>query len=184
MRRRSASALLPALLLAGCSSLGHQLRHITGDEARRLADDAVIERDAWGVPHIVARSDAAAVFGAAWAMAEDGFGEVEEGYIEALGRAAYYYGEQYLADDLVRAAFQVETLARAEYAREPAAGKRLLDAYAQGLNHWIRMHPESPPRVVTRYEGWMVLARARRAAAAQPAGPLRRGEVALLAGER
>ena len=183
MENGSVKALLPVLLLAGCSTLGHQFRHLTGDAQGRLADEVVIERDAWGVPHVRGKSDAATAFGVAWAMAEDNFRELEEGYIQALGRSAYYYGERFLADDLVRAAFEVEMLARTEYAREPEAGKRLLDGFAQGLNYWLRRHPETPGRVVTRYEGWMVLARARRAEAMEQVGGVRLGEVALLLGE-
>lgn len=183
MENPSWKALLPLLLVAGCSTVGHQWHHLTSNVERRLADDVVIERDGWGVPHISGRSDEATVFGAAWAMAEDDYPGVEESYMAALGRSAYYYGMRYLADDLVRAAFRVEALARAEYAREPAAGKRLLDAFAQGLNYWVRKHPDATPRVVTRYEGWMVLARARHVFAAQRAGSVRLGEIATLVGE-
>jgi acyl-homoserine-lactone acylase len=125
--------VLALLLLAGCSPVGRQFRHLVGGVQARLAEDVVIERDEWGVPHIHGRSEAAAVFGAAWAMAEDDFYGLEEGYIQALGRSAYYYGIQDLAEDIVRAAFQAELLARSEYDREPESVKRLLQAFAHGL---------------------------------------------------
>jgi len=182
MKNRSVKALALLPLLAGCSAIGHQIRHLTGGLPVRLADDVVIERDSWGVPHIHGRSDEAVAFGVAWAMAEDNYRELEEGYIRALGRSAYYYGASHLADDLVQLAFEVETQARAEYEREPESRRRLWDGFALGLNYYLSENPKQPARVITRYEPWMVLARVRRASAEQLAGDIRLGEVAQLVG--
>ena len=41
--------------------------------ASSLAEQVVIHRDQWGVPHIRGESDAAVVFGSAWAQSEDHF---------------------------------------------------------------------------------------------------------------
>ncbi|HSJ13221.1 MAG TPA: penicillin acylase family protein, partial [Longimicrobiales bacterium] len=127
----------------------------------RLAHDVTISRDEWGVPHIHGRSDASVAFGVAYAMAEDNYWQIEEDFLEDLGRSAQWYGESRLAADLVRAAFRVESLAREEYAREPPERRRVWDAFALGLNHYLATHPGTLRRIIGRYDPWMVFARYR-----------------------
>jgi acyl-homoserine lactone acylase PvdQ len=55
---------------------------------RSLADDVTIYRDRYGVPHVYGRTDAATVFGFAYAQAEDHFRQLEENFIRATGRLA------------------------------------------------------------------------------------------------
>ena len=61
-----------------------------GDAARLNAEAArvTITRDDWGIAHVHGHSDADAVFGMAYAQAEDDFSRVEANYITSLGRAA------------------------------------------------------------------------------------------------
>src|SRR4051812_50128608 len=47
-----------------------------------------IVRDDWGIAHVHGHTDAQAVFGMAYAQAEDDFDRVEANYIDALGRRA------------------------------------------------------------------------------------------------
>jgi acyl-homoserine-lactone acylase len=118
-------------------------------------------RDEWGVPTIYGPTDAAVAFGLAYAQAEDNYWQIEEEYIHALGRAAHYYGDRFLANDLVRAAFEVERLSREEYAREPAERRAVWDAFAAGLNYYLRTRPEAKPRLISPWEPWMLFARFR-----------------------
>lgn len=152
-----AGPIVLLLLLSGCATL----RGAIGDRAPSWAGEYTIERDEWGVPHIYGRSDAAAVFGLAYAQAEDNFWQVEEDVMWALGRAANLYGEAGLASDLVKAAFEVQRLAREEYAREPPERRALWDAWAAGINHYLTTHPEVRPRLLWRFEPWFVFARMR-----------------------
>ena len=60
-------------------------------EAERLSQRAAtitIARDQWGIAHIRGKSDADAVFGMAYAQAEDDFNRVETNYLTSLGRLA------------------------------------------------------------------------------------------------
>lgn len=159
-RGRPALPLVLLLVTSGCGLVGHELRHLAGSPAQRLADDVTIERDAHGVPRVHGRSDAATLFGLAYAMAEDNYWQVEEDMLLALGWAAHYHGESRVAHDSVRGAFDVERRARAEYAAEPAERRALWDAFAHGLNHYLHTHPEAPRRLLARYEPWMLFARA------------------------
>lgn len=157
--RRLLPAFLFVLLLTGCGTIRHQLRHITGSPEARLADDVVIERDEWGVPHVHGRSDAAAAFGLAYAMAEDGYRDIEQAALEGLGWLAHYHGEAYLAQDLARAAIGAERLARAAFAAEPLELQQVWGAFAQGLNYYLQRHPEAPRRLIAHWEPWMLFAR-------------------------
>lgn len=145
--------LLPALVVHACAGLPLPL---IGAEAR-LARGTTIVRDEFGVPTVYGPTDAAVVYGLAYAQAEDEFRHIEEVYIHALGRAAHWYGDRYLAADLVKAAFEVERLAREEYDREPAERRALWDAWAAGMNAYMSASGVRP-RLIGRYEPWMPFA--------------------------
>ncbi len=177
-RGRSAPVvLLCVLLAAGCAPIRSVVSSVFPDQAERWARTVTIHRDEWGVPHIFAPTDAAVVFGLAYAQAEDNFWQVEEDVVRSIGRAAELYGPDALADDLVRAAFQVEQLSRDEYAREPEARRAMWDAWAAGLNYWLRSHPEARPRLITRFEPWMAFSRFRSASAGTRIDGARLGDV-------
>jgi acyl-homoserine lactone acylase PvdQ len=46
---------------------------------------------------------------------------------------------------------------QARHAASPLWLKRLMQAWADGLNHYLATHPETRPRVLTRFEPWMAL---------------------------
>jgi acyl-homoserine-lactone acylase len=47
---------------------------------------------------------------------------------------------------------------RARYAASPAWLKKLMDAYADGLNWYLVTHPHVKPKLIRRFEPWMALA--------------------------
>ncbi|MEX1182812.1 MAG: penicillin acylase family protein [Gemmatimonadota bacterium] len=143
-------------LLCGCASLRTTLLPVS-DGAAWLADAVTISRDEWNVPHVHGETDASVAFGAAYAQAEDDYRGIEEIYIHALGRAAYWYGERYLANDVIKTAFEVERLSREEYAREPPERQALWSAFAAGLNAWAEASGVER-RVISRWEPWMLFA--------------------------
>jgi acyl-homoserine-lactone acylase len=97
------------------------------------------------------------VFGMIYAQAEDDFGRIETNYLTALGRLAEAEGESALMQDL-RARLYVDPAdLRARYAASPAWLRRLMDAWADGLNDFLATHPHIHPRVLTRFEPWMAL---------------------------
>jgi acyl-homoserine lactone acylase PvdQ len=88
---------------------------------QRLAATVVIYRDRYGVPHIDGETDAAAIFGFAYAQAEDYFWQVEDTYIMALGRYSEVHGPRGLNSDKLNHAFEAgraELLPRKESAGE------------------------------------------------------------------
>jgi acyl-homoserine-lactone acylase len=123
-------------------------------EAARVS----ITRDDWGIAHAKGHTDADAVFGAIYAQAEDDFNRIERNYLTALGRQAEADGEEAIWDDLRHRLYLDEGDLRAAYARTPANMRALMQAWADGLNYFLATHPQVKPKVLTRFEPWMVLA--------------------------
>jgi acyl-homoserine-lactone acylase len=131
-----------------------------GDAEARWAREAAqvtIVRDDWGIAHVTARTDAGAVFGAVYAQAEDDFNRIETNYINAMGRLAEAEGEKAVFQDLRMKLFVDPDDLRAKYTASPAWLKRLMDAWADGLNYYLARHPAVKPRVIMRFEPWMAL---------------------------
>ena len=151
MRNRPRIAVLPFLLLLIAASPPELARW------RAEASRVTITRDDWGIAHIHGHSDADAVFGMIYAQAEDDFPRIEGNYLTALGRTAEAEGERAIWQDLRARLYVSESELKADYARSPAAMQRLMDAWADGLNHFLATHPRVKPRVLKRFEPWMAL---------------------------
>ncbi len=121
------------------------------------AADVAITRDDWGIAHVHGRTDADAVFGMEYTQAEDDFNRVEMNYLVSLGRLAEAEGESALWQDLRARLYMDPDTLRAMYARSPVAMKKLMDAFADGLNYFLYTHPEVHPKAITRFEPWMAL---------------------------
>jgi acyl-homoserine-lactone acylase len=124
---------------------------------RAQAERVTISRDDWGIAHIKGRTDADAVFGMIYAQAEDDFNRIETNYLVQLGRLAEAEGEKAIWQDLRMRLFNDAADLQARYAASPDWLQRLMVAWADGLNHYLATHPETRPRVLTRFEPWMAL---------------------------
>ena len=124
---------------------------------KREAQNVTITRDDWGIAHVHGKTDADAVFGAMYAQAEDDFNRVETNYINSIGRLAEAEGEKEIWRDLRMKLFIDPDSMRAKYAASPAWLKKLMSAYADGLNYYLYTHPTVVPRVIKRFEPWMPL---------------------------
>src|SRR5688500_11153178 len=122
------------------------------------AQTATIHRDAWGVPHVLSDTDAGAVFGMAWALAEDDWPLIEENYLRALGRTAELHGDGAVRGDWMARALRIVPLSIAEYEAASPRMRGLLDAFATGMNRWLAERPATELRVLRRIEPWYPLA--------------------------
>jgi len=130
------------------------------DEATRWqteARDTSIIRDDWGIAHVHGRTDADAVFGMIYAQAEDDFNRIETNYLNALGRLAEAEGESAVFQDLRMKMFIDPADLQTRYKAGPAWLKKLMIAWADGLNVFLRSHPDVKPRVIRRFEPGMAL---------------------------
>ena len=124
---------------------------------KAAAQRVTILRDKWGIPHVYGKTDADAVFGLMYAQAEDDFRRVELNYINAMGRLAEVEGEAELYRDLRMKLFINPAELQAQYRQSPAWLKRLMVAYADGLNYYLATHPDVKPALITHFEPWMAL---------------------------
>jgi len=122
-------------------------------EARRVT----ITRDDWGIAHVYGKTGADAVFGMIYAQAEDDFNRVETNYINALGRLSEVEGESKIYQDLRMKLFIDPDVLKKQYATSPEWLKKLMNAFADGLNFYLTKHPEVKTRVINRFEPWMAL---------------------------
>jgi acyl-homoserine lactone acylase PvdQ len=123
----------------------------------RQAASVMITRDDWGIAHVYGKTDADAVFGMIYAQAEDDFHRVETNYINAMGRLAEAEGEGKIYQDLRMKLFIDPAELKKGYAASPEWLKKLMNAFADGLNYYLLKHPDVKPRVITRFEPWMAL---------------------------
>ncbi len=151
MHSRTRAALLPLLLVLTAAAPAEL------QQWKKQAQRVTITRDDWGIAHVKGKSDADAVFGMIYAQAEDDFPRIEANYLTALGRTAEVEGETAIWQDLRARLYVSEAELRAHYAASPTWMKRLMDAWAAGLNHYLATHPQVRPRVITRFEPWMAL---------------------------
>jgi len=124
---------------------------------QRQAQDITIIRDDWGIAHVYGKTDADAVFGMLYAQAEDDFNRVETNYLYSIGRLAEAEGASEIYRDLRQKLFIDPDSMQAMYTRSPDWLKKMMDAFADGLNFYLYRHPEVHPRVITHFEPWMAL---------------------------
>src|SRR5215472_6935026 len=145
-------ALLAALFLSVTTAV------LSAATPEQMAHSVTIYRDNYGIPHVYAPTDVAAVFGYAYAECEDNFWQVEDSYLRSLGRASEVYGSRTLQDDQLVRALEITKLAKAEYERSSPRMKELLQAGAEGYNYFLQKNPQVKPRLLTKFEPWYLLA--------------------------
>ncbi|MGA7438287.1 MAG: penicillin acylase family protein [Luteibacter sp.] len=153
IRRRALAVLCASLLVPAA----HAAADADAARWQREAAAVSITRDDWGIAHVHGKTDADAVFGMAYAQAEDDFNRVETNYLVSLGRLAEAEGEPAVWKDLRQKLFVDETQLKAMYFRSPAWLKALMDGWADGLNYYLATHADTHPRVITHFEPWMAL---------------------------
>ena len=121
------------------------------------ANQVTIIRDNWGVPHIYGKTDADAVFGVMYAQAEDDFNRVEVNYMNAMVLLAQAEVESEIYRDLRMRLFIQEDEMKRLYCESPEWLKKLMTAYADGLNYYLYKNPQVKPKVITHFEPWMAL---------------------------
>src|SRR5881397_153463 len=160
LRREIWLSIMKALMLCAAALAASAPPRATAQDVARweqAAKSVTIIRDDWGIPHVYGRTDADAVFGLMYAQAEDDFNRVETNYIDAMGRLAEAEGESRIYQDLRMNLFINPDSIKAQYAASPRWLKRLMNAWADGLNFYLYKYPEVKPRVITRFEPWMAL---------------------------
>jgi len=106
-------------------------------------DKITIIRDQWGVPHIYAKTDAEVAYGLAWAAAEDDFKTIQETLLPLRGKLGLYKGVEGAILDFAVEVIDVHPLVEEKYETDISpAFKKILDAYAAGMNAYAKKHPK------------------------------------------
>jgi acyl-homoserine-lactone acylase len=123
----------------------------------REAQQVTITRDNWGIAHVHGKTDADAVFGMIYAQCEDNFSRVEDNYLLALGWTAQAEGEKAIWQDLREQLFIDPVVLKQDYAKSPGWLKKLMIAWADGMNWYLATHPDVHAKVIQHYQPWMAL---------------------------
>jgi acyl-homoserine-lactone acylase len=139
--------------------------------ADRLSRKVTIRRDTFGIPHILAESEEAAAFAFGYAQAEDHAVEIARRLISARGEEAKHFGASGLANDLAMAQFDNAGEARQGLTEVSPLYRRMLAAYAAGVNRYIARHRDALPAWIPEFSAADVLANSRASAVGALAGP-------------
>ena len=102
-------------------------------------------RDAYGIPHIRASSIEDAYFGLGFAHAQDRLWQMEMSRRIAAGRLAEIVGASGLDTDRFLRTLGVRRAAEASLAKLDPGTRKVLDAYAAGVNAFLATRPVLPP---------------------------------------
>lgn len=139
-RRALAGAVLATLVAVGGAFAAEPAK---APASRIPHYDVRIRRDEWGVPHILGREDPDAAFGLGYAQAEDDFATLQTGTLTARGLLASVQGPSGLESDYRVRLMDVWGTIDRRYDKDlPEAVKKVLDAYAAGINTYAERHPD------------------------------------------
>jgi penicillin amidase len=119
-------------LAASLPDLGSPV-HLPG-----LEDGAEVWRDADGIPHVLAASARDAFLAQGFVHAQDRLWQMEYDRRRAAGRWAEYAGQAGVAQDLHLRRLGLAATARTDYDALGPEAREMLDAYAAGVNAFLR----------------------------------------------
>jgi len=106
-------------------------------QASDLAQQGLIRRDLYGVPHILADTEEAAAFAHGYATAEDHFLEMARLFLRARGERASVFGPSAINEDILVHRLRIWETARDRFKDIPPLMRMILDAYAAGYNLYL-----------------------------------------------
>lgn len=99
--------------------------------------------DNYGVPHIYGKTTADMYYAFGWAQMHNHANLVLQMYGMARGRAAEYWGSNYLKQDKIIHQFDLPGLVKKIYAEQHPEYRSYLDAFVKGMNDYVKAHPEA-----------------------------------------
>jgi acyl-homoserine-lactone acylase len=111
--------------------------------ARAAHYNVHIVRDNFGVPHVFGHSDADVGFGIGFAHSEDDFATIQDVALATRGQLAASEGVDAATTDYLVHLFRVWETINARYETDlPADVRRVVEAYADGVNYYAALHPD------------------------------------------
>ncbi len=119
-----------------------------------------VVRDAYGVPHVYAKSDHDAYFMVGYLHAQDRLFQMDQSRRQASGTLAELLGPSALVSDVQFRTFGLRRAAAKSLAALSPASLAVLQAYADGVNAWVASHPLPPEYAsleLTTFPPWRAL---------------------------
>jgi penicillin amidase/acyl-homoserine-lactone acylase len=102
-----------------------------------------IRRDEFGVPHVLGGTDADVAFGIGFAHSEDDFATIQDAALASRGTLAATEGSKAATTDYLVHLLRVWETVNARYATDlPPDVRRVIEAYADGINYYGALHPD------------------------------------------
>jgi penicillin amidase len=120
------------------AALAAALPAVSGDlKIPGLAAKVTVHRDAWGIPHIKAVTEADAYFALGFVHAQDRLFQMELTRRRALGRAAEWLGAEAAESDILVRRLGMEAACRRDHAALGQDAQAMLASYTAGVNAFI-----------------------------------------------
>lgn len=104
---------------------------------RGLEDRVDVYRDAWGIPHVRAKSSADAFFAQGYVHAQDRLWQMDAARRRMLGRWAEWEGPAGVGADKLARQLDVGGASRRDFAGLGAEARMMVEAYAAGVNAYL-----------------------------------------------
>ncbi len=134
------TALMLSLL---CVLISNTQAQSPPDPFRIQTQDVRIARDSFGIPHIIGKTHADAIYGLAWAHAEDDFRHIQHNLLPARGNLGRAIGKKGVLFDYAVRFLKIDEYVRDNYEKEISPDfDRILRAYCQALNDYAQKYPK------------------------------------------
>ncbi len=102
-----------------------------------------IVRDQWGVPHIIAPTDADVAYGLAWVQCEDDFNTLQEQMLAIKGMLGEVKGQQGIVVDFGVKFMGLREIVEERYEKDLASDfRKVLQSFVDGANAYAALHPD------------------------------------------
>ena len=130
----------------------------TAQTPDELASQVVIRRTVHGVPHITGQNLRAAAFGLAYVQMEDYGQRVAMGLLRGSGRLAAVFGRDSIEGDHWNRIAWLHAVAMYPTLEEDT--RAVYEGFAEGVNRYIRKHPDQfPPEMTPTFTGYDIATR-------------------------
>jgi penicillin amidase/acyl-homoserine-lactone acylase len=109
--------------------------------------EVTILRDTYGIPHVFGETDVDAAYGLAWAHCEDDWENMEGNILTARGDMARFHGRDFAPFDYLARLCRVRQFVNEGYHTLSPELIALVEAYAEGINHFAAAFPGKMPHL-------------------------------------
>ncbi|MCH7729804.1 MAG: penicillin acylase family protein, partial [Planctomycetes bacterium] len=122
-----------------------RLPSVSGEATVDVGSSVQIQRDRWGIPHILAENDADLFFGFGYTMAQDRLFQLDYLRRKGLGRLSEILGEDGLEMDTIARTVGLNRIAESEWEQLPDDVRQTLESFSRGVNALIEGSADQLP---------------------------------------